>query len=66
MLGTYLRETYDDVVCTHCKAKQVVRVAIAAGGGYGLDPQTITCIKCKRDFADATVLDKIVDGPFAL
>jgi hypothetical protein len=48
-----------DVDCPHCKAKQLVRMK--SGPGPAL--QTISCIKCQRDF-DVNAPDQIVGGPF--
>ena len=53
------------VQCEHCKENQSVSIAFRLGGYVGPGPQTITCIKCKRDF-DVTVPDKILAGPFPL
>lgn len=56
-----------DVTCTHCEAKQRVRVGpLGHGKGFiGPDPQKIKCIECGEDFYPP-VHGKIVDGPFPI
>ena len=50
------------VTCTHCGAKQVVRVAAQTGFAQ-MSNQAVLCVKCKKEF-DVMVPDKIVGGPF--
>jgi hypothetical protein len=38
------------VECEHCKTKQGVRAAINPTGGVKPDTQTVSSIKCKKDF----------------
>lgn len=50
------------VECTHCKTKQIVRVAVRADFA-GMGMQTIKCIECQKEF-EAMLPDKIMSGPF--
>jgi hypothetical protein len=51
------------IECPHCKAKQKVRVTGRTGFSQMAGPQTIQCIKCKKDF-EKSIPDTIVGGPF--
>ena len=44
-------------------ARPTLEVHGIVGGYTGPGPQTITCVKCKRDF-EVNVPDKIIAGPF--
>jgi hypothetical protein len=46
----------------HCKQKQIVHVYVRAGRSP-MNNQTVTCIKCKKEF-DVLVPDPIIGGPF--
>jgi transposase-like protein len=50
------------IYCQHCKQKQVVHVYVRAGR-IPMNNQTVTCIKCKKEF-DVLVSDPIIGGPF--
>jgi DNA-directed RNA polymerase subunit RPC12/RpoP len=52
------------VECTYCKTQQIVKAESNLGGGIGVGAQTVSCIKCKKNF-EATVPDRIIGGPFA-
>jgi transcription elongation factor Elf1 len=51
------------VQCPNCKEKQSVSFAVRLGAYVG-GPETITCVKCERDF-DVEGPGKILAGPFA-
>jgi len=50
------------VECTHCKTKQIVRVAARADFAR-MGMQTIKCIECQKEFEEM-LPDKILSGPF--
>jgi transposase-like protein len=49
--------------CPACKAKQKVRVTGRTGFSQMAGPQTIRCIRCKKDF-EKSIPDRIMGGPF--
>ena len=50
------------IYCQRCKQKQIVHVYVRAGRSP-MNNQTVTCIKCKKEF-DVLVADPIIGGPF--
>jgi uncharacterized protein YbaR (Trm112 family) len=49
------------VSCPDCQQKQVLEVRARAGFGV-MSEQSITCVRCKKDFP-VMLPDKIVGGP---